>query len=369
LHPNPPHSKSTPSEYFRSLLVLLIAVANTMPAAAQLAIDRDCGRAGRPWVSVAFGGQAWTAERERSVLEDLRAGLRLKGIDACRLGSEGGEPPLALLELEAVEQERVSVGIEVHDALTEKRVSRDLDLRRVAEDARPLAIAAAADELLRASWAELALSDAPAPSRPPPPEVQEAMRRSFSAAHLSTGGNAKALGGGASSARDHAFGARGAFEHHGAGHAQLGAEAYLGVWFEPRWGFELGAGLREGLSRDADHGSVQSRALTSAADVTFALLPRGGGLELAGKLGVSLASVRMRGRPNAGAVAAEGAGVDVHARGGFALAYALWPALALRADLAAGLPLRSIEAHDDDRLAASTGGLQLLVAVGTELRF
>jgi hypothetical protein len=335
---------------------MLIAVTSTMPAAAQIAIDRDCGRAGRPWVSVAFGGQAWTAERERSVLEDLRAGLRLKGIDACRLGTEGGEPPLALLELEAVEQERVSVGIEVHDALTEKRLSRDLDLRLVAQDARPLAIAAAADELLRASWAELALSDAPEPSRPPPPEVQETMRRSLSAAHLS-------------SARDHAFGARAAFEHHGAGHAQLGAEAYLGVWFEPRWGFELGAGLREGLSRDAEHGSVQSRALISAADVTFALLPRGGGLELAAKLGVSLASVRMRGEPSGGAVAAEGAGVDVHARGGFALAYALWPVLALRADLAAGLPLRSIEAHDDDRLAASTGGLQLLVAAGTELRF
>jgi hypothetical protein len=335
---------------------MLIVVTSTLRAAAQTAIDRDCGgRAGRPWVSVAFSGQAWTAERERSVLEDLRAGLRLKGIDACRLGTEGGEPPLAVLELEAMEQERVSVGIEVHDALTEKRVSRDLDLRPVAEDARALAIAAAADELLRASWAELALSDAPEPSRPPPPEVQETMRRSLSAAHLSTG-------------RDHAFGARGAFEHHGAGHTQLGAEAYLGVWFEPRWGFELGAGLREGLRRDAAHGSVQSRALTSSADVTFALLPRDG-LELAAKLGVSLASVRMRGQPNGGAVAAEGAGVDVHARGGFSLAYALWPALALRADVAAGLPLRSIEARDDGRLAASTGGLQLLVAAGTELRF
>ncbi len=335
---------------------MLIAVATTMTAHAQSAEDRDCGRAGRPWVSVAFGGQAWTAERESSVLADLRAGLRLKGIDACRLGSEGSEPPLALLELEAAEQERVSVGIEVHDALTEKRVSRDLDLRPVAEDARPLAIAAAADELLRASWAELALVDAPEPSRPPPPEVQETVRQSISPARFSD-------------ARDHALGARGAFEHHGAGHAQLGAEAYLGVWFAERWGFELGAGLREGLRRDAVHGSVQSRALTSAGDVTFALLPRGGGVELAAKLGLSLASVRMRGQAAAGAMAAEGSGVDVHARAGFALACAPWPALAVRADVGAGLPLRSIEARDDDRLAASTGGLQLLVAVGTELRF
>lgn len=242
------------------------------------------------------------------------------------------------------------------DSVTKKRVARDLTLDKLPLDGRALALAVAAEELLRASWAELALSDAPAPSRPPPPEVKETVRRSIARARFAI-------------ARDHAFGARGAFEHHGAGHAQLGGEAYLGVWFEERWGFELGAGLREGLRRDADHGSVQSRALTSAADVTFALLPRAGGLELAAKLGVSLASVRMRGEAEPGAVAAEGAGVDVHARGGFALAYAIWPALALRADLAAGLPLRSIEAQDDDRLAASTGGLQLLLALGTEVRF
>jgi hypothetical protein len=340
----------------------VFALAGTAAGAGAQDMQRDaadeaeCGRAGRPWVAVAFGGQAWSAERERAVLEDLRAGLRLKGIDACRLGATGSEPPLALLELAAAAEARVSVGIEVHDALTEKRVSRDLDLRRVAEDARSLAIAAAADELLRASWAELALSDAPEPARPPPPEVEQTMRESIAPARFGA------------STRDHAIGARGAFEHHGAGLAQLGGEAYLGVWLAPRWGIELGAGLREGLRRDAANGSVHSRALTSAADATFALLPRGGALELAAKLGVAIASVRMRGEPRAGAVASEGAGVDVHARGGLALAYALWPALALRVDLGAGLPLRSVEAEDDDRLAASTGGLQLLASFGTELR-
>jgi hypothetical protein len=336
---------------------MLIALAHGKPIRAQAVLDDACGRAGRPWVSVGFGGQAWTQERERAVLADLRAGLRLKGIDACRLGSEGGEPPLAILELEAAAQERVSVGIEVHDALTEKRVSRDLDLREVAEDARPLAIAAAADELLRASWAELALRDAPEPARAPPPEVQRSVRESI--AHDAF----------VPRTRDHALGARGAFEHHGAGDAQLGGDAYLGMWFAPRWGFELGAGLRQGLRRDAEHGSVESRALTAAADVTYALLPRAPSLELSARLGIALSSVRMRGLPESGARGAEGSGVDVHARGGFALALALLPALWLRADVGAGVPLRAIEARDEGQVVSSTGGLELRAGLGTELRF
>jgi hypothetical protein len=336
---------------------MLIALGQPNSIRAQAVLDDGCGRAGRPWVSVGFGGQAWTAERERAVLADLRAGLRLKGIDACPLGSEGGEPPLAILELEAAAQERVSVGIEVHDALTEKRVSRDLDLRELAEDARSLAIAAAADELLRASWAELALRDAPEPARAPPPEVERSLRDSLSSEAFTP------------RTRDHALGVRGAFEHHGEGHAQLGGDAYLGLWFLPRWGFALGAGLRQGLRRDAEHGRVESRALTSAADVTYALLPRTPRLELSAKLGIGLSSVRMRGQAETGARAAEGSGVDVHARGGFALALALLPALWLRADVGAGLPLRAIEARDEGQVVASTGGLELGAGLGTELRF
>jgi hypothetical protein len=335
-----------------SLIGFSLASSAVHSARAQ----QDCARAGRPWVSVAFGGQGWTAERERAVLEDLRAGLRLKGIAACPLGSEGRDPPLALLELLAADEQRISVGIEVHDALTEKRVSRDLDLRELADDARPLAIAAAADELLRASWAELALADGPEPARAPPPEVEQSVRDSLSPAAFA-------------SARDHALGVRGAFEHHGAGLAQVGGDAYLAVWFAQRWGFELGAGMRHGLRRDAEHGQVESRALNSAADLTFALFPRGRAPTLAARLGVAVASVRMRGQAGAGALAAEGSGVDVHARGGFALSWAPWPALALRADLGAGVPLRSIDARDDGEIAASTAGLQLLVSAGTELRF
>ena len=334
---------------------MISAAALVAPAASVRAQRAACGMAGRPWVSVAFGGQHWTSELSGSVLADLRAGLRLKGIDACVLGTRGSEPPLALLELEAAEQERVSVGIAVHDALTEKRVLRDLDLRQVSADARALAIAAAADELLRASWAELALHDAPEPARAPPPEVEQTLQRSIEPARYGS--------------RDHAFGARAALENHGGGLAQLGADAYIGVWFAERLGIELGAGMREGWPRSAEHGSVSARTLRSSADLLIALLPRGQLLGLSGKLGLSLASVRVRGAASAGGSEREGAGIDVHARAGFALGLAPWPLFALRADVGAGLPLRSVEATDAGKVVLSTAGLELHVALGTELRF
>jgi hypothetical protein len=299
--------------------------------------------------------KAWDAAQQRAVLEDLRAGLRQRGIAACPLGSAGSEPPIALLELEAGEPARVSVGIEVHDALTEKRVLRDLDLRQLSPDARALAIAAAADELLRASWAELALDDAPEPSRPPPPEVERAVRASLSPARVGR--------------RDVALGARGAVEHHGGGHTLLGGDAFVTVWLSERLGLELSVGLRHGLREDATHGSVESRALCSALDLGLAVLPRGQTLSLTATLGAAFASLRMRGAAEGTALDAEGSGWSAQARAGVVLGLALHDAFALRAQVGLGAPLRSVEASDAGRVISSTSGIEVHAGLGAEARF
>jgi hypothetical protein len=329
-------------------------VSSCAVACAQTAAG--CGRAGRPWIALAFAGEAWTADLQRAVLAELRAGLRLRGIDVCGFGTEGSEPPLGLLSLQATVPERVAVSIELHDALTEKRVLRDIDVRKVTSDARALAIAAAADELLRASWAELALSDAPAPERVPPPEVKRAVQRSLAPARVG--------------ARDRALGARAAAEYASGGEALLGGDLYLALWPDPRFGFELGLGLREGLTRQAQHGSVDARVLGVSADFAFALVPRDQPLGLACKLGVAVANVQMRGVANSGsALQAAGEGWDVHARSVLAGTVALLPWLAARADLGVGLALRSVKAADAGRVVASTAGVQLLGGLGLEARF
>jgi len=323
---------------------------------AQLRGAASCGRAGQPWVSVAFTGSAWTAELRSAVLLDLRAGLALSGITACVLGTEGSEAPLALLELDAAAEDRVAVGIELHDTLTAKRVLRDVNLRAVSTDARALALAAAAEELLRASWAELALHDAPPPDRPPPPEVQRAVRRSIEPARLGR--------------RDYGIGARAALEQHSGGLTLYGGDVWVALWPSETFGLELATGLRRGIDEQAEHGAVASRALTAAADALVAIVPRSERFSLHAALGLALASVRIEGvEVLASGTGEQGAGIDVHARLGLGFAFAPSAVLALRADVSGGLPLRSVVAIDDGAEVASTAGVQLRGTLGAEVRF
>jgi hypothetical protein len=134
-----------------------------MPSQAQAAEPPGfrCGESDRPWVELQFEGEGWDARSQQSIRADLAAGLRLRGLLVCGPEKPGTEAPLASVQLSAAALNRVAVEIEVHDALTNKYVLREVDMRNVPSDARGLTLAAAAEELLRASWAELALEDAP----------------------------------------------------------------------------------------------------------------------------------------------------------------------------------------------------------------
>lgn len=345
---------SAASSCVRLALGLAISVAWPFAARAQ-PTARPCGRAGSPWVAVAFRGEALAAAEQRAVVLDLRAGLQLAGIETCTLGTEGSEPPLAVLELVSSEPSRVLVSIEVHDALTKKRVLRDIDMTDVAVDARPLAIAVAAEELLRASWVELALQDAPEPSRPPPVEVTRVIGTSLAPAQIGR--------------RDHAVGARFAAEHFTGGLSQLGADAYALLWLDEHLGLEAGAGMRNGLQHDATHGSIESQALVAHADLAWAPIARDHTSFATLKLGVQLSSLHVRGIADDRSDGARAAGIAVHARASIAGSIALSPWLAITAEIGAGLPLRAIEAADDGRVAVSNGGLGLHGGAGLEARF
>src|ERR1043166_5547209 len=100
------------------------------PSAARAA--GECGAPSRPWVSLTFAESHWPPGFGERVLGDLRAGLVNRGIDACQ-GDSGPstEPPLATVRIAALDQKSVAVTVEIRDAVTEKRVSRDVDLARV----------------------------------------------------------------------------------------------------------------------------------------------------------------------------------------------------------------------------------------------
>ncbi len=69
-----------------------------------------------------------------------------------------------------------AVRVEIDDHVTRKRLTRDFDLSSLPERSRPRALALGAAELLRASWAELALPTVPAAEVAVPPDLRRAIR-------------------------------------------------------------------------------------------------------------------------------------------------------------------------------------------------
>jgi hypothetical protein len=315
-------------------------------ASARAADAHSCG--GRPWVAVTFDGEAWPAALRTDLTADLRAGLRLRGIDACAVEQETDTKPIALLVLHMTGGARVLVSIDVHDAITDKRVLRDVDLHKVASDARALLLAQAADELLRASWVELSIEDAPAPAVPPPAAVEKIVRQSRPATlHL----NAVEL--------------RFASEYHTGGQTFLGAEAALQLWLSESLSGSVAVGLRTGLVADASHGNVGSSALTVSFELALPVLPRESRYNLLVGLGLFVGELSVAGRArDPGTRASRHTATFATARAGITGVWRLAERLRATLELGPGLPLRSVAAVDTGHEVVSTGGLELHTTIG-----
>lgn len=89
---------------------------------------------------------------------------------------EGDErEALAVIEVgfEQCEPGATSVRVQIDDRVTQKRVTRAIDLEGVPASLRERTLAIATAELLRASWLELIQPDPPEPEVAPPPVVRE----------------------------------------------------------------------------------------------------------------------------------------------------------------------------------------------------
>ncbi len=333
-----------------ALVLLLVASASRAQDAEP---SPECGRAGRPWVALVFSGDGWKKGQTDGITLDLRAGLRLRGIDVCALGASGSEPPLALVQLSSPSPERVSVTIDVHDSITEKRVLRDVDLRRISSDGRGLRVAQASEELLRASWAELALTGATPPATPPPVEVT----RAVSDPEKGPPDGMRQLG------------TRAAIEHYGARATLLGGDVSLTWFFTARVGAEMTFGLRTGLSADAVHGSVDASALVGSLALRLALRPVHERIGVQAKVGTSLSQLRFVGRSDGRAMARERALVASSAYASLVVSAWLSRTVALGVELGPGLPLRAASALDTGRDVMGTSGLELHAALGIGAAF
>lgn len=119
----------------------------------------------------------WPAELAEDLTRDLRASLRERGI-AMEVGASSETDSLARVRIDAAGLATLSLRIVVEDALTRKIVERSMSLEGVPPDVWSVLVSAAADELLRASWVELSMPDAPPPAQEVPQVVEEAIRES-----------------------------------------------------------------------------------------------------------------------------------------------------------------------------------------------
>lgn len=144
--------------------------------------------------------------------------------------------------------------IEVRDALTQKRVSRELVLGRLPRDGWALALAASSDELLRASWAELVMADAPPPAPSAPPAVVRTATASVRPVVVRRVELEPALSA-------YWFRFRSAF----------GAKLRMAYWLRPQWGLLASAGASWGLREDSSHGWVRADTQDLELGAAFAL--------------------------------------------------------------------------------------------------
>jgi hypothetical protein len=302
---------------------------------------------------VLLRADAWSEAQRQRVLLNLQHTFVAQGIDACLDPARAAADALATLSIEIGAESRASVEIEVRDSVTHKRVARDVDLRPIPDDGRELAIAIEADELMRASWAELALDTERARAAKPKPEVVASVREVLAPSRVRSSST---------------LGARLAGEYYAGGATLLlGADAFGAVGLAPRTALELFAGMRTSPSFSAEHGTVRALALGAGTRVLFQLAASDH-TSLDGGAGCSLSWLQFRAEPTSPATGSPYTDLLIVAHVGLVGRLALGRALELSAGLSGGGALRGVQATDSGRVVAGANGLALGATLGLGAR-
>jgi len=310
--------------------VAIVAISTLFDRPASCDEPSACGRSGRPWVGVHASDDL--SRSLGSFVELLRAELVSRAIDLCSSVDPGRPPPLAAIEVSSG-PDAVTLGVEVRDAVTAKHVSRDVALGGVPADSRPLMIAVAADELLRASWAELALRTAPPPAHPVPIEVTRSLRDTLEPPAVLS--SPRIL-----------LGVDASLERFGSGTTLYGADARFAAWLTPRLAAGLRLGLRSGAAVSATDGAVQPSAwiVGAAAIVTITPPESRWGIDALGRLDVE--HVSFVPTPRGTATGVSGSDYALLAGLGPQAWFRVASTLRIGAEVLAIVPLRSVDATD-----------------------
>jgi len=253
------------------------------------------------------------------------------------------------------------IELTVDDAMTNKAVVRTVGVGDIVREARPRALALAIAELVRASWAELALPNAPSPGVP----ISERFRRLVQL-HAPLSPPPPAADPHRSVALSVAIAAR-VFPTYAT--ATLGPRVALSV--APSTSVpvrvRLDANLLFGTSYDP-LGELPLGLATGGAAILLGRASNAFDVEVGPHLEVGWGWVSGEGAA-AGTQTSSGGGVVVDASVAFEARFALGAAFWAALDLDAGAVLRSLEARADGRVAAGFGGPVVGMALGLARTF
>jgi hypothetical protein len=314
----------------------------------RLAWAAECGATGHPWVQLI--GRDEVPANLTAFVGLLGAELASRGIDLCPSRSEAAPEPLATVKV-STRPDAVALSVEVHDAVTAKQVSRDVALTGVPRDSQPLTVALAADELLRASWAELALQTAPPPALPVPPQVTQTVHEALTPAP--PGARARVQ-----------LGVGFVWEQYSHGVTLYGADARLGAWWGRRFETALQFGLRTGPTATATDGAVQPSAWSLGLAGIYTLTPVEDRWGLDAVAVFDVERLTFVPTPAGGATGSEQSGFAALASLGPQAWFAAVPALRLGAEALAAIPLRGVDAADARVRFAGIGGIGWVAQLG-----
>jgi hypothetical protein len=333
------------SHQIAAVILAVAATGRGSPAAAS-----GCP-ATEPWVRIELRAAAWSSGARDRVLDDLRRTLAGQGIDACESPDRPAPEPLATLAIALPADAPARAEIEVRDAVTQKRVRREVDLAGIPPDGREVAIAIESDELLRASWAEIALDTPRGRTAQVRPQVAGSVGQVLAPARIDA---ADALG--ARTAFERTFG--------GAGVALFGGDVLARLRLRRRLLVEAAGGMRVSPAEAAPHGRVRGLEAGGEAALLVSLAGTGSGPAVEAGLAVSASWLRWTGEPLPGDQGSSIAGLRVVARAHAVGRIPFGRALHLMAAVDLGETVRGVEATDAGQVIAAASGLVLGASLG-----
>ncbi|WP_437774372.1 hypothetical protein [Sorangium sp. So ce1097] len=309
-----------------------------------------------------------TPALERAIFVDLAA--ELARTDLCaRL--EAGTPPDApgarpARRAPAIARVTIRVApegvaaVRVDDEVTHKRLERTVEVAGLEDDGRALAIAIAADELLRASWVELTLKrrDAAAPAEPVPPAVRASVDE-LRKAPPDAGAGANEIG------------LRATVAAYGGGQVQLGGALFfrrdLGGDALPWLAASVFVYGREALPASAALGTVLGHAAGGGASLSV-YVARTARARLGVEAAAEVGYVVFEGRAEGSASASRFGGPTAFGALGVTADVDLRP-VRLGASVGALAPFLMVEALEGDTVVTGMGGPGVLAAMGAGVAF